>query len=78
MTRLFMICAVACSSAVILSACGEVDQSKSAGRHLPDVEPWQGAKNAFVVQGWQAGDKSSWEKQIHTRQQNQNEYLKTN
>ena len=78
MMRLFLICAVACAPAVILSACGEVDQSKSAGRHLPDEQPWQGAKNAYVVQGWKPGDKNAWETQIRTRQQNQNDYVKLN
>jgi major membrane immunogen (membrane-anchored lipoprotein) len=67
-----------CCSAVLLSACGEVDQSKSAGRHLPDVAPYQGAKNSYVAKGWTPGDKNAWETQLRTRSQSQNEYVKTN
>jgi hypothetical protein len=77
MMRLLLICSTAVT-AIILSACGEVDQSKSAGRHMPDVQPWQGAKNAYVVHGWKPGDKTAWETQIRTRQQSQNEYAKVN
>jgi hypothetical protein len=65
-------------SAVLLSACGEFDQSKTAGRNKPDVEPWQGAKNPYVAQGWTPGDKTAWETQLRTRSQSQNEYVKTN
>lgn len=67
----------ACS--VFLAACGETDQSKSAGNtNRGDVAAWQGAKNEHVVKGWTPGDKASWEKQLRTRNQQQNEYLKTN
>jgi hypothetical protein len=77
MRRLSVIGAVACAS-VILSACGEVDQAKTADRHVPDAQPWQGAKNAYVAPGWKPGDKNAWETQIRTRQQNQNDYVKVN
>jgi hypothetical protein len=74
MMRLFLIC----SSAVLLSACGELDQSQSAERHLPDTPAWKGANNAYVAKGWTPGDKTAWEKQIRARGQSQNEYVKTN
>lgn len=74
MMRTFLIC----FSAVLLSACGEVDQAKTADRHMPDVQPWQGAKNAYVAKGWTPGDKTAWETQLRTRQQSQNEYVKIN
>ncbi len=61
------------------AGCGERDQSKTAGNtNRSDVAPWQGAKNSYVAQGWKAGDKASWEKQLQTRGQFQNEYLKSN
>jgi hypothetical protein len=65
------------SSAALLCACGEFDQSKTANRHLPDVEPFQGAKDPYVVKGWTPGNRETWEKQIRERGQMQNEYLRT-
>ncbi|WP_228535425.1 hypothetical protein [Noviherbaspirillum malthae] len=62
-----------------LAGCGELDQSKTADNtNRGDAAPWQGAKNSYVAQGWKAGDKASWEKQLQTRGQSQNEYLKSN
>ncbi|MEN3297846.1 MAG: hypothetical protein V7642_7099 [Burkholderiales bacterium] len=63
-------------SATLLAACGEVDQTQSANRHQPDVQPWKGAHNVYVAQGWTPGDKNAWEKHLRERQQHQNEYLK--
>ena len=74
MMRFFLIAA----SAILLSACGEIDQSSSKNRHMPDVPPSAGAKNVYVSAGWTPGDKVSWEKQLRERGQNQNEYVKTN
>lgn len=65
--------------AALLAGCGDLDQSKTADNtNRSDVSPWQGAKNSYVAQGWKAGDKASWEKQLQTRGQTQNEYLKSN
>jgi hypothetical protein len=65
-------------TAVALTACGEFDQSQSADRHQPDIQPWHGAKNAYVSQGWKPGDKTGWEGQLRNRAQSQNEYVKIN
>ncbi|RJF99836.1 hypothetical protein [Noviherbaspirillum saxi] len=63
----------------LLGGCGEMDQSKTAGTtNRSDVAPWQGAKNAYVIQGWSPGDQGSWETQLRTRGQLQNEYVKVN
>ncbi|GIZ52059.1 hypothetical protein NCCP691_20730 [Noviherbaspirillum aridicola] len=65
--------------ALLLSACGEIDQSKTAGNtYRNDVPASQGAKNAHVVSGWQPGNQGSWENQIRARGQLQNEYQKVN
>lgn len=62
-----------------LAGCGELDQSMTADNtNRSDAAPWQGAKNSYVAEGWKAGDKASWEKQLQTRGQAQNEYLKSN
>ncbi len=74
MMRAFLIC----TSAVLLAACGELDQSQAADRYQPDAKAYEGAKNAYVVPGWTPGDKTAWEKQIRTRGQTQNEYQRIN
>lgn len=61
---------------VALAACGEKPQTLGAGK--TDVPPYQGAENAFVVSGWKAGDKNSWEQALKARALNtQNEYSRT-
>jgi hypothetical protein len=65
-------------SAALLAACGEPDQSLAAGTNRGDTPPWQGAKNAYVAKDWKPGDKGSWENQLRSRSQYQNEYTKTN
>lgn len=65
-------------SALLLIACSERDQSLTGSSVKSDGKPWQGAKNDFVAPGWTPGDKTSWEKQIRTRGQNQNEYIRIN
>lgn len=65
-------------AALPLIACGERDQSLTGSPAKSDGKPWQGAQNDFVARGWTPGDKESWEKQIRTRGQNQNEYMRTN
>jgi uncharacterized protein YceK len=75
MIRFFLISA----SLMALAGCGEFDQSTDASRSYPnDTPPWQGTKNAYMERGWTAGDKASWENQLRTRSQAQNEYVKTN
>lgn len=58
-----------------LAACGERDQSLAAGRKA-DTKPWQAAQTPYTVKGWTAGDKTTWETQMRTRNQTQNEYVK--
>jgi hypothetical protein len=59
-----------------LVACGETDQSLVASAKKPDSKPWQAAPGPYTVKGWSAGDKTSWETQLRTRAQTQNEYAK--
>ncbi len=65
-------------SAMLLAACSEKDQSLTATVNKSDGKPWQGAQNGYVVKGWTPGDKTSWESQLRTRAQTQNEYVKVN
>jgi len=64
--------------AVLLSACGEKDQSLSATASKPDDKPWKGANNEFMAKGWAPGDRAAWENQLRGRAQSQNEYAKVN
>jgi hypothetical protein len=57
-----------------LAACGEKPQLLQSSRS--DVPAFQGAADPFVVPGWKAGDKTSWEQALKVRTQNQNEYTK--
>ena len=41
-----------------------------------DSKPWDGAEPAFTSKGWTVGDRASWENQLRTRNQQQNEYLR--
>lgn len=55
-----------------LAACGEKVQTTTTRK--ADQKAWQGAADPYVVTGWKAGDKASWENQLRTRMQAQNEY----
>lgn len=56
-----------------LSACGESPQS--LGASISDDAPYKGAEGAFVLPGWKAGDRTSWEQALKARAMNtQNEY----
>ena len=71
------VCGVALLACLALSACGEKPQT--AGTRKADVDPSQGAAQganpAYTVSGWKAGDAASWEAQIKSRaENNQNEY----
>ena len=53
-------------SVAALSACGEKAQTLGT-KH--DATAFSGAANPYVAQGWQQGDKNSWEQQLRTRGQ---------
>ncbi len=69
--RLVIVAALAAA----LAACGEKPQT--AATKKSDGKPWEGAQNSFVAQGWKAGDKDSWDAQMRTRSQGQNEYSRS-
>jgi hypothetical protein len=60
-----------------LAACTEKPQTLSSGVKL-DAAAFQGTGMAFTVPGWKPGDKTSWEQEMKTRTQNQNDYTKVN
>ena len=69
----------AAAALLALSACSEKPQTPANDGRNSDVDQtaWsdaEPAKPAYVADGWKRGDQASWEKQIHQRNQLQNEY----
>jgi hypothetical protein len=62
--------------AIGLSACSEKPQVLKSNKS--DEKASAGAKNPFVLKGWDQGNATSWEAQLKKRAQNQDEYTKTN
>lgn len=60
-----------------LAACGEKEQTlgQNSGHDTPAAG---GTGTVFQVQGWKAGDRASWEQQLKSRAQTQNDYVKVN
>lgn len=58
--------------AVLLVACGE--KAQTSGTNKTDVDASQGVANGYAASGWKPGDKASWEGQMRTRVQSQDEY----
>jgi hypothetical protein len=63
------------ASTIALSACGEDAQMLGT---KDDATAYSGVTNAFIEKGWQAGDKTSWERQLNARAQyGQNDYTRS-
>ena len=60
------------AAGVALAACG--DKPQTAGTRKADVDPSMGNTGTHTAPGWKAGDATSWESQMRTRAQGQNEY----
>jgi hypothetical protein len=70
-----MILRIAFAGALLaLAGCSESPQGLGGAKS--DVAPYQGTGMAYVVPGWKAGDKTSWEQQLKTRTQAQDDYAK--
>ena len=83
MKRAVVMLAALASGAMLLAACGEKPQTNAEGVKY-DAVPWSGTGTqantgtVFTAPGWKVGDKASWEQQIKTRSNGQNEYTRTN
>ena len=76
MTKRTPLIVAACVSAFTLAACGEKPQTVMGVR--TDAVPYAGTGSNFTEPGWKAGDRTSWEAQLKTRQQyGQNEYTRS-
>lgn len=63
---------------VTLAAAGCSEKPQATTGIKSDVPAFQGTGTAFQSPGWKAGDKTSWEQQLRTRGQGQNDYAKSN
>ena len=59
-----------------LGGCGQKEQTVSANVRKTDAPVWQGGQTATVAPGWRPGDQASWEAQMRTRNQSQNDYAR--
>jgi len=59
-----------------LSACNNEPGTLAMNSKRPDIAPFMGADNGFVVKGWKQGDAKSWQEEINKRNQQQSEYSK--
>lgn len=66
----------ATAALAVLPGCSERPQAGATARKS-DVRPHEGANAAFAAPGWKAGDAQSWEQQMRTRAQAQNEYSRS-
>ena len=64
-------------AAAALAACTEKPQTLQSGVR-PDTPAFQGPTSVFTVGGWKPGDRTSWDQELKTRTQFQNEYSKVN
>ena len=64
------------AAALVLGACGERPQTLES-RRKADTQAFAGAASAFTAGTWKTGDAASWEQQMKTRAQGQNEYSRT-
>jgi hypothetical protein len=59
-----------------ISACNSEPGSLALNSKRPDIAPFMGADNGFMVKGWKPGDAKSWQEEINKRNQQQSEYTK--
>lgn len=65
-------------SASLLALAGCSEKPQTLGGIKSDVPAYQGTGSNFTAPGWKAGDQTSWEQQLKTRGQGQNDYAKAN
>ncbi len=74
--RLKLIVAAAAALSA-LAGCGERSQELGAKHVKADKPAYTGGQAAYNAAGWNAGERASWEQQIRTRGQGQNEYSRS-
>jgi hypothetical protein len=59
-----------------LSGCSEKPQTSGNMPRKADTKPYGGTNNAYQAAGWKSGDARSWEEQLKTRAQAQDDYAR--
>jgi DMSO/TMAO reductase YedYZ molybdopterin-dependent catalytic subunit len=80
MTRLITTAAAVLATALLLPACGERSQAEPARVKKADAKASVGAAGeakVYTAAGWTPGDDASWQNQIRSRTQGQNEYSRS-
>ena len=61
--------------ALALAGCAEKAQTVASGSEKKvDVPGWQPGNSVYLAPGWTPGDRASWEAQLRTRAQAQNDF----
>ncbi len=67
--------AVSCVALALgLAGCEKAQTTASGSEKKADAPSWQVASSPYAAPGWTPGDKASWEAQLRTRAQGQNDY----
>ena len=61
-------------AAAALAGCAEKEQTASGIKS--DAPAWKGTGMPYATHTWKQGDKASWEQNLKTRNQKQNEYAR--
>jgi hypothetical protein len=69
--KLALLCGLV-AACVGLMGCTEKPQT--ASQRKADTRAFQGPDDGYTAPGWKIGDEASWEAQMKTRAQGQNEY----
>jgi hypothetical protein len=68
------VCALGGVFALALAGC-ERPQTIEGGKKA-DAKAWEASNSPYMAGSWKAGDQASWDEQMRTRAQSQNEYLR--
>jgi hypothetical protein len=71
---------VVAAAALLAVGCAEKPQAAGqphASRAKADAKPWAGEPTPYSAGGFDKGDRTSWEKALHSRAQSQNEYVRS-
>ena len=72
-----LLIAAAVAALAGLSACGEPSQELGARKVKSDRAAFTGGDAQYTASGWSAGERASWEQQLRSRAQGQNEYSRS-
>jgi hypothetical protein len=67
---------VGIAAALALVACGEDPQIANRVKQDSALFQGTGKPSPYMAAGWKGGDRASWEQQLKTRTQGQNDYVK--